>query len=313
MEKDIIAKVKEVLGLHGEYTGVDLLKKLTKERANSHPDKYQDLAQKEFYNERFQLLNGLFEELKKYLSEQHQNLPVRTNDDKTSDIYIDLLNAIGDISDLQDKIGKLTDANEMKDYIIKDLNTQIDELKDNKYKEEKNDIISSLNKIYKPSTGVRIVSGFSLLMLITTQLKSVKELLFSFFDNQEYVMKIIFVFFICCAFYIIYKIILKHCILYYQSKLLNPSHIQRLTVFKSDNGNFYFTEECVESYIEQNICSYIRLLFVFNKEIIYRQLSNYIIVNLNQKKIIKSVKVDKLIHIFEVRNDFTRGSRDFPF
>lgn len=196
MEKNIIDKVKEELGVHGDYSGIQLLRKLTQKRANSHPDKYQDINQKEIQNEKLKYLNSLFEELKKYLNEQQKNLPATTKESNTNQIYSDLLNAIGDISDLQDQIELLTSQNSYKDYKIEELNTQINELKDKKYEDEKNNIISSLNEIYKPSTTGQIVSGFSFLILIISQLKTVKDSLLNILENQEFVMRIIFLVFL---------------------------------------------------------------------------------------------------------------------
>lgn len=313
MEKNIIDKVKEELGVHGDYSGIELLRKLTQKRAKSHPDKYQDIEQKKIQNEKLKYLNGLFEELKKYLDEQQKNLPAVTKESDTNQIYSDLLNAIGDISDLQDQIELLTSENRYKDYKIEELNTQINELKDKKYEDEKNNIISSLNEIYKPSTTGQIVSGFSLLILITSQLKTVKDSLLNILENQEMVMTIIFFVFLMSVFYVVYKIILKHCIKYYQCKLINPSQLQTLRYFASGDDNIYFTEEDVERYIKRNMHLQAKLLFIFNEEIIYRELSNYIIVCLYQKKLIKSMKPDGLIHMFEINNNFSKHHKDIHF
>lgn len=313
MEKNIIDKVKEELGVHGEYSGIELLRKLTQKRANSHPDKYQDNEQKEIQNEKLKYLNSLFEELKKYLNEQQKNLPTTTKDSNTNQIYSDLLNAIGDISDLQDQIELLTIQNRCKDYKIEELNSQINELKDKKYEDEKNNILSSLNEIYKPSTTGQIVSGFSFLILITSQLKTVKDSLLNILENQELVIRIIFLVFLMSIFYIAYKVVLKHCITYYQCKLLTPSRLKMLSYFSSKKESIFFTEEDVERYVKSNICLYIKPLFILNKEIIYRQLSNYVIVNLHQKKLIKSMKPDGLIHIFEINNNCSKYHKDIPF
>lgn len=313
MEKNIIDKVKEALEVHGDYSGVQLLKMLTKKRADSHPDKYQDIEQKKIQTEQLKSLNILFEELKKYLKEQQNNLPATTQECNTNQIYSDLLNAIGDISDLQDQIKLLTNENTYKDYKIEELNTQINELKDKKYEDEKNNIISSLNKIYKPSKSGQIISGFSFFVLISSQLKTVKELLLNILENQKLVMEITFIVFIMSIFYIIYKAILEHYIHCYQCKLINPSLLKTLKCFTSKDDKIYFTEEDVEKYIKSNINLSAILLFSFNKEIIYRQLSNYIIACLNQKKLIKSIKSEGLIHIFEINNNFPQYHKDNPF
>lgn len=54
-----------------------------------------------------------------------------------------------------------------------------------------------------------------------------------------------------------------------------------------------------------------KIIFLGNDEIVYRQLTNFVILHLNQKQIIKSVRIEKLIHILEINHSYINN--DTPF
>lgn len=54
-----------------------------------------------------------------------------------------------------------------------------------------------------------------------------------------------------------------------------------------------------------------KIIFLGNDEIVYRQLTNFVILHLNQKQVIKSVRIEKLIHIFEINHSYINN--DTPF
>lgn len=302
MDENIIDKVKETLGVNGEYSYIKLLEMLSKKRAECHPDKFSDFEQKQAKEEEFKTLNNLLIQLKRYLEQNNNNLPVVSNYDENGNYMLELIKAIGNISDLNDEIYSLKMANELKDQKIEHLTDTIKKLEEKKYEEENRNIISSLQEIYNASIKSRIAPGISFLILIATQIRYVKGLLTDVFGNQFFIVVLVLCIFIISLLYVIYKSILKYRISYNQNKLINPYNLNKLELHYLNKWHLYFTEIDIEKYIINNINKLDRMIFCGNQEIIYRQLTNFIVLHLNQKKVIESVKAEKLFHIFKINN-----------
>lgn len=311
MNENIIDIVKETLGINGDYSYIKLLEKLSKKRAECHPDRFKDFEEKQAKEEEFKTLNNLLIQFKKYLEQNNRNLPTVTGFEENQDYSLQLIQAIGKISDLNDEIYSLNKKIEQKEYEIKDLTDKVNGLEEKKYEEERDNIKSSLQEIYKSSIQGKITSGISLLILIITQINSVKKILIDIFDNQTFIMALILCIFIISLLNIIYKSLLRYRISYNQNKLINPNNLNDLKTHKINDWNLYFTENDIEVYIKNKMTKLDKILFWGNKEIIYRQLTNFIVLYLNQKRVIKSVEIDKLVHLFKIKN--TSISNDSPF
>lgn len=100
MDKNIIDQVKEILGLNGDYSYINLLEMLSKKRAECHPDKFHQIEQKHAKEEEFKHLNSLLIQLKKYLEQNNNNLPVVSCREENENYSLQLIKAIGNIPDL---------------------------------------------------------------------------------------------------------------------------------------------------------------------------------------------------------------------
>lgn len=311
MNENIIDKVKEILGLNGDYPYIDLLERLSKKRAECHPDKFHQTELKQAKEEEFKHLNSLLIELKKYLEQNNKNLPIVSGYGEKENYCLQLINAIGNISDLNDKICSLERETKWKDYEIKQLTAKINDLEDKKYEEESVNIQSSLQEIYKSSIQSKITPGISFIGLLITQMKSVKNSLIDIFGNQNFVIIIILCIFIVSLLNIIHKSLLKYRISYLQNKLTNVCNLKNLALRYINSSKLYFTEGDIVEYIKKEMTQLDKIIFWGNDEIVYRQLTDFVILHLNQKQVIKSVRIEKLIHIFEIKNDLINN--DTPF
>lgn len=311
MNENIIDIVKETLGINGDYSYIKLLEKLSKKRAECHPDRFNLPEEKQAKEEEFKTLNNLLIQLKKYLEQNNRNLPTVPGFEENQDYSLQLIQAISKISDLNDEIYSLNKKIEQKESEIKYLTDKVNGLEEKKYEEESDNIKSSLQEIYKSSIQGKITSGISLLILIITQINSVKKILINIFDNQTFIMAFILCIFILSLLNIIYKSLLKYRISYNQNKLINPNNLNDLKTHEVNNWNLYFTENDIEVYIKNKMTKLDKILFWGNKEIIYRQLTNFIVLYLNQKRVIKSIETVKLFHIFKINK--TSISNDILF
>lgn len=311
MDKNIIDQVKEILGLNGDYSYIYLLEMLSKKRAECHPDKFHQIEQKHAKEEEFKHLNSLLIQLKKYLEQNNNNLPVVSCREENENYSLQLIKAIGNISDLNDKICSLERDTEWKDYEIKKLTAKINDLEDKKYEEESANIKSSLQEIYKSSIQSKIAPGISFLALIITQIKSVKDSLVDIFGNQSFITTIVLCIFIVSLLNIIHKSLLKYRISYLQNKLTNVCNLNDLPLHYINSNKLCFTENDIIEYIKKKMTQLDKIIFLGNDEIVYRQLTNFVILHLNQKQVIKSVRIEKLIHIFEINHSYINN--DTPF
>lgn len=311
MDKNIIDQVKEILGLNGDYSYIYLLETLSKKRAECHPDKFHQIEQKQAKEEEFKYLNSLLIQLKKYLEQNNNNLPVVSGYEEKENYSLQLIKAIGNISDLNDKICSLERDTEWKDYEIKKLTAKINDLEDKKYEEESANIKSSLQEIYKSSIQSKIAPGISFLVLIITQMKSVKDILVDIFGNQSFITIIVLCIFIVSLLNIIHKSLLKYRISYLQNKLTNVCNLNDLPLHYINSNKLCFTENDIVEYIKKKMTQLDKIIFLGNDEIVYRQLANFVILHLNQKQVIKSVRIEKLIHIFEINHSSINN--DTPF
>lgn len=311
MNENIIDQVKEILGLNGDYSYIDLLERLSKKRAECHPDKFHQIELKQAKEEEFKHLNSLLIQLKKYLEKNNDKLPIVSGYGEKENYSLQLINAIGNISDLNDKICSLERETEWKDYEIKKLTAKINDLENKRYEEESVNIKSSLQEIYKSSIQSKITPGISFLVLLITQMKSVKNSLIDIFGNQNFVTIIILCIFIVSLLNIIHKYLLKYRISYLQNKLTNACNLNNLALRYINSSKLYFTENDIVEYIKKEMTLLDKIIFWGNDEIVYRQLTDFVILHLNQKQVIKSVRIEKLIHIFEIKNDLINN--DTPF
>ena len=311
MDKNIIDQVKETLGLNGDYSYIYLLETLSKKRAECHPDKFHQIEQKQAKEEEFKHLNNLLIQLKKYLEQNNNQLPAVSGYEETDNYSLQLIKAIGNISDLNDKICSLERDTELKDYEIKSLTAKINDLEDKKYEEESANIKSSLQEIYKSSIQSKITPGISFLVLVFTQMKSVKNSLVDIFGNQTFITIIVLCIFIVSLLNIIHKSLLKYRISYLQNKLTNVCNLNDLSLHYRNSIKLCFTENDIVEYIKKKMTLLDEIIFWGNDETVYRQLTNFVILHLNQKQVIKSVRIEKLIHVFEINNCFI--DNDTPF
>lgn len=302
MEEDLIEKIKKALGVSGNYTDVRLLESLRKARNNSHPDNFHAADIKREKEEKFKTLSGLYESLQKYIEKRKaEMLPARYEEEKLS---FDLIQKISEISSLQDEKRELIRTNEEIQTELTFCRKQIEQAKKEENAQTKNDINVSLKSIYKVKKEISF-TVVSLLILILTQLQTIKsELIILFGGDNNLIKSILWVCFITSLLGVIYKSILKYRIRYNLKKLTNPGHLKNVNLKEKEsycrNKELYFTESDLYDYIKSQIYKLDSLLFKWEKELIYREFINYIILDLDQKQIINRAIPQGLDIYFEL-------------
>jgi len=304
MEKNIIEEIKNILGLVGEYTDVELFEALGKARKISHPDSYQDPIIKKEKEELLKQLNELYSLLKKHIERKKADmLPAKLEEEKTS---FDLIQKMSEISSLQDEKRELEQKNKELSKEVALFKQEAEKKKQNENIQNEKEIGVSIKNMYTTTSGTT-VSIISFITLLLTQLKIIRSGLNDLFGDGTTVLNaIIWIVFILSLLNVLYKLALKHRINYNMKKLTNPECLQNLKLnekFNYPNGKYYyFTELNVYNYIKLQITHFDNLLFMINKEIIHRELISYIILHLNKKGIIKRAIPQGLEMKFEVND-----------
>lgn len=308
---NIIEDIKNILGLTGEHTDVELFDALGKARSISHPDSFQDPIIKKEKEELFKKLNELYSLLKKHIERKKADMiPAKFEEEKVS---YDLIKKMSEISSLQDEKRELEQRNKELSVEVSILKQEAEKKKHNENIQSEKEISVTIKKIYTTTSGTT-VSIFSFIILLSTQLKIIRSGLNDLFGDGTTVLNaIIWIIFILSLLNVLYKLALKHRINYNMKKLTNPKCLQNLELkekYNHFNGNYnhfngkcyYFTELNVYDYIKLQITHFDNLLFMINKEIIHRELINYIILHLNKKGIIKRAIPQGLEMVFEVND-----------
>lgn len=283
MEEDLIEQIKEALGVSGNYTDVQLLESLRKARNNSHPDGFHDTEIKRKKEEKFKTLSGLYESFQK----------------------------ISEISSLQDENRELIRTNKEIQSELTLCRKQLEQAKKEENIQKRNDISISLKSIYKVKKELSFTI-VSLLILVFTQLKTIKLELITLFGIGNHLITItLWILFIMSLLGVIYKSVLKYRINYNLKKLTNPHYLHSINLKEIKcyyrDKELYFTESDLYNYIKSQIGKLDSFFFKWEKEIIYRELINFIISFLDQKQIIKRAIPQDLDIYFELN----KRSREF--
>lgn len=309
MEEDLIEQIKEALGVSGNYTDVQLLESLRKARNNSHPDGFHDTEIKREKEEKFKTLSGLYESFQKYIEKRKaEMLPAKYEEEELS---FDLIQKISEISSLQDENRELIRTNKEIQSELTLCRKQLEQAKKEENIQKRNDISISLKSIYKVKKELSFTI-VSLLILVFTQLKTIKLELITLFGTGNHLITIIlWILFIISLLGVIYKSVLKYRINYNLKKLTNPHYLHRINLKEIEcyyrDKELYFTESDLYNYIKSQIGKLDSFLFKWEKEIIYRELINFIILFLDQKQIIKRAIPQDLDIYFELN----KRSREF--
>jgi hypothetical protein len=309
MEEDLIEQIKEALGVSGNYTDVQLLESLRKARNNSHPDGFHDTEIKRKKEEKFKTLSGLYESFQKYIEKRKaEMLPAKYEEEELS---FDLIQKISEISSLQDENRELIRTNKEIQSELTLCRKQLEQAKKEENIQKRNDISISLKSIYKVKKELSFTI-VSLLILVFTQLKTIKlELITLFGIGNHLITIILWILFIMSLLGVIYKSVLKYRINYNLKKLTNPHYLHSINLKEIKcyyrDKELYFTESDLYNYIKSQIGKLDSFFFKWEKEIIYRELINFIISFLDQKQIIKRAIPQDLDIYFELN----KRSREF--
>lgn len=308
METDIIDKVKSYLTLQGDYDILTLVKLLTKARHEAHPDRYSE-EEKEEMTEKFKEINNLLSELKKYAEQQCNTMLIKVGE--TENCSLELIKTIGNLADANDKISelekKIEQLTSMEDFYKNETERLKKQTREDIYKEDSENIASSLQNIYKQSNKNKIWSGASFISIFIMQIKEVKAFLTDVFGNEKIVMTGIGIWASLSLFFILYKSLLKIRITHYQNKLINSIYLNKELILCEDvitsRNSLFLPESNVINYVFNSLTRVDKLLFFCNKEEIVQQLTNYVILQLNKKKIIRSATPNGMELIFEINKN----------
>lgn len=303
MEDSLIEEIKNEIGLSGIYTDVQLLEELRKARSNSHPDNFKDPEIKIEKEKKFKCLNELYQSFQKYIEKKKAEMfPAKYEEEKQS---FDLMQKISEISSLQDEKRELLRQNEDLQKELASCKDELKRIKDDKTTQNAKDISISLRNIYKVNKEMSFTIA-SLLILVFTQLKRIKlELVELFGFGNDLITVVLWICFVISLLIVIYKLVLKYRINYNLKKLTNPEYLKCISLKKKDRyiyleEEFYFTESDLYDYIKSQIYKSDLFLFKIEKEIIYRELINYIVSYLDQKQIIRKAVPQGMDICFEL-------------
>lgn len=303
MEDSLIEEIKNEIGLSGNYTDVQLLEELRKARSNSHPDNFKDSEIKIEKEKKFKYLNELYQSFQKYIEKKKAEMfPAKYEEEKQS---FDLMQKISEISSLQDERRELLRQNEDLQKELSSCKDELKRIKDDKTTQNAKDISISLRNIYKVNKEMSFTIA-SLLILVLTQLKRIKSELVELFGfGNDLITVVLWICFVISLLIVIYKLVLKYRINYNLKKLTNPEYLKCISLKEKDRyiylgKELYFTESDLYDYIKSQIYKFDLFLFKVEREIIYRELINYIVSYLDQKQIIRKAVPQGMDIYFEL-------------
>jgi len=295
MDDELIEKIKNKLGLFEDISDVELLKRLSEARSQSHPDLFSDPVIKVEKEEEFKKYNNFYSSLEKYLEEKRATMLPSKMDQSKKESF-ELMQKIVEVDKLKDEIKELSrknlDINEKNEINEK----EIENLKKENYSQKEKENNNSIKDIYKIKKVTPITSILSLLFLFLTQIGYIKDKLNLVFGIEHHLIitVICIILLVGTTLNILFKLLVRDRMKCNMHKLTNANMLEKNLKFRSSNTErrylnyYYFDEVSLHEYIRTCVSKADSYIFYFQKDAIYEEFMNYVILYLDRKNIIKS-------------------------
>lgn len=309
VEKSIIEKVKEFIGISEFSNLTDLYKQLESCRSRYHPDHFVDEESKKQAEEKFKIGTQLITDLNSYIN----HMKVQNTDKEImviSENDFQLMNTQQKVIERENKIYNLEE--EIKKYrqIIKELIIQNKNLsKTNKdYNYEEIEKLYKNNGKLKVNMGLQILFSFIYSVIVNLDIISQKIIKYIPF-NQNILNVIILATFTVSFIYSLRQLIKNKIIEKNSQKIETTSFIMKFTSEKKlDDINLghKVTDSEIFEFIKRQFCSSKKIFRIVDKiigakeDIIIEQYKNIFIYNLLEKQLIQVSKAKSLDREFYI-------------
>lgn len=304
ISEDIVLKVKSFLHLEYIDNEYELYQKLVCELRKSHPDNFSDEEARKISENRFKELNNLRDSFNAYLERKRASNQLVTNSDEKEIVSFNATNRY-----IDSELEKIELQREIK-YLnnqINRLKSSIDE-KEKKIKEllgtSKKQSRTNLSDIYKPKKIANFTGAITTVATLSLFVPKVQQLLSNAGIGgviATCIIGLIEVLWILlwCRSWIIEK----------ESKLIIDKIITSSTLMDdfevkiplNSYRDAVFSEANIYKVVDRHLSSsYIKRLVYGSCDSIKRNISEYVILEFEQKNIIKSSEVINLMRIFRI-------------
>ena len=294
LQPDIRTQIKQALNLVVDVKDAELLEMLRAARIAKHPDKFLDEGAKQTAEEEFKKLDTLLKSFRIILEQEEASSPatdIAIYNGRFTDI--DRINKLvaseDEVFALKSKIKNLEIKLSNKNQEIEQLQQQNSILSEQNLKEN----ISGLENIYKPKTSTKVVGLIAFSILLLTNMAVIKKQLTQIFTLSENTLNWIFLVILAISLMSMsYNYLCSHRLKILYSRFSSLSILKDINIRESYKWGYreqYITETDVEEFVSLKIESskIDKILFVSKRDIIQKELKNYIITELTAKKIAK--------------------------
>lgn len=301
---DIIQKVKEELNIGEEISDVDLLEKFKLYIAQNHPDKYTDEDLKKEAEEKCKNLNVMYDELKKHIEQKRLRDKALVGYNPEDIVKFDYINA----ADAKDKeIVQLKNKNSLLEFKLEDANEnirQLNEKLDSALASKSDDNKQSIKEIYRPRKPMNVAGIAIFVASIGTVIPQCRELLEGL--NLPSVFISWFLIGVSSLWILSWlrSLVVEKIIDSVESYILTSPIDKELKLHYRETHNSKDYERCftdvdMSEYVRKLLSKRLRkylIMYDMNKTV--RLVTEQILLELDRKKLIKSVESDDFTKIF---------------
>ena len=300
----IIQKVKEELNIVEEISDVDLLVSFKLYIASNHPDKYTDKQLKKEAEEKCKNLNVLYDELKKYIEQKRLKEKALVGYNPEDIVKFDYINEV----DAKDKeITRLKNNNLLFEMKLEDANNNIRQLNEklegvlaSKSDENK----QSIKEIYRPRKPINVAGIAVFVASICAVIPQCQELLESLNLPAVFISWLLIGVSSLWILSWMRSLVVEKIVDSVESYILtspvdNELKLHYRETYNSKDYERYFTDVDMSEYVRKLLSKRSRkyiILYDMNKTV--RLMTEQILLELDRKKLIKSVESDEFTKIF---------------
>ncbi len=318
LNKSIIQKVKDELGIADNLSSTELYDLLHRYRSSQHPDKFIDDKRKEDAEEKFKTLNTLLQELASHI--ETEKLQKKPSEIIPFQKDFDLVKSKQANVNLEETISRQELTIRVKDSEIKGLNEELARLRSEKVDKKTNELVKSYKPTKKNLFTMGITFFLTFLIGVLTKIEEVATIIAKYFPFNEDILNYI-------IFGILVLIPMKYLKMIYEEsriqklskKIKTPIFINKFYLCLKDNDiKESFTEMHVYDYLMKQLVPKNRINKFFNSkvfqlynEITIDSLKDIFIYNLINKQLIKISTAEKLDRTFKIVKGYSHHDFDF--
>ena len=316
LNKSIIQKVKDELGITDDLSSTELYDLLHKYRSSQHPDKFTDDTRKKEAEEKFKNLNTLLQELASYI--EIEKLQKKPSEIIPFQKDFDLVKSKQENVNLEETIKDLELTIRVDKIKIENLKKELARLRSEKVDKKTKELI----KLYKPTKKNLFALGITFFLTfivgILTKIEEIAAIISKYSPFNEKILNYI-------IFGILILIPMKYLkMVYEESRIQKLSNKIKTPLFINKFYKYLNDSNVTESFTEMNVYDYLtnqlvpknkiskfvnsKIFHLYN-EITIDSLKDIFIYNLINKQLINISTAEKLDRTFKIVKGY--NSLDF--